>query len=374
MNEESENKNDHKKKLFILAIGVVLLGAGMYFVVDHSNQRAEQAEADLASLEKQTPKQAPAQPMASANTNPATTPAPTATATTTGTAPATAGTATTPAPAAVANAPGQTAPPATTTPAAPPSAASTGPVAATPPPAAAPPAETAKTPDKQLIASAPTAPAVPVPPVAATPPTTPTPPPVAEEPPNPNAIGVERLKKRFPSVKKEEVVAEARQAAGRSDPMMPFLGGHQFPHYSKGLPVEEEPDKTKTAEAVKVPPPPPIAEAPKVKSTVPTGLVPPPPPTDPSLAGVGGDLPLNQLPEAPDKPSVADKLRLTSVIGNKVILQVPFIVRQQNKWPATISLAPGEQFESLSVVSVDGDSVTLDEDGERRVLTLATIK
>lgn len=172
-------------------------------------------------------------------------------------------------------------------------------------------------------------------------------------------------------MKRDTLVAEAKQAAGRQDPMMPYMGTSPFPLYSKGSAEPEEENK----ETVKVPPPPPVAKAPKAGSP-PRDLVPPPPPSDPSLAGAGGmaGLPLNELPVAPDKPTVADKLRLAAVIGNKVILNVPYAVRAQNKWPATISLAPGEQFESLSVVSVDGDSVTIDEDGERTVKTLASIK
>lgn len=180
-------------------------------------------------------------------------------------------------------------------------------------------------------------------------------------------------------MKRDELVSAARQAAGRQDPMMPYLGGNPYPFYSKGTEIaaKDEENKETAKENVKVPPPPPIAKTPKLGAP-PSGLVPPPPPSDPSLvAGAGGGgmgLPINELPQAPDKPTVADKLKLAAVIGNKVILNVPYNVRQQNKWPATISLGPGEQFESLSVVSVDGDSVTLDEDGERTVKTLASIK
>ena len=243
--------------------------------------------------------------------------------------------------------------------------------AVAPPPASTalkPPATVpvAKPPENPLIAGLPSlVPATPsaAPPVA---------PPVVEQPPNPNAVGVEKLKKRFPAIKREELVAEAKQAAGRQDPMLPYLGGNPYPFFSK---PKDEPAATETA---KVPPPPPpttteTAKTPKFGGP-PKGLVPPPPPSDPSLASLPGGLPINELPVAPDKPTVADKLKLAAVIGNRVILHVPHSVRQQNKWPATITLAPGEQFESLSVVSVDGDSVTLDEDGERTVKTLASIK
>lgn len=395
MDDQQQPGNQGKLKLLILILGVTLLGAGVFVWLERHDQQSEQAGPDLESLE-QTHRRKPAvaaangtapSPMATSTTSAADGGAPVATATgatpdatpggatpaatTTGATPATPVTTTaSPVPATTSSAaPDSATKTAATTPATTPVPATT--TAATPP-APSPVAEAPKPPIKPLIASAPpspVAPALPVPPPESSP--LPVAPP--EPPPNPNAMGVERLKKRFSAVKRDEVVAEAKQAAGRSDPMMPFLGGHQFPHYSKGPTPTEEPKDA----AASVPPPPPTPEAPKSAKSVPppppSGLVPPPPPSDP-IAGAGGDLPLNQLPEAPDKPTVADKLKLAGVIGNKVILQVPTSVRQQNKWPATISLAPGEQFESLSVVSVDGDSVTLDEDGERRVLTLAAIK
>lgn len=378
-------EDQKRNRLIILVVGLALLGGGVFGLWHYTNQQSETSDSDLATMEGAAK---PASPMSTANsaqpedTAPKTATTPPVPAATT-TSPATTAPSTQPAVATAPIATPATTPPTTTPPAVKPTAAPT-PVAAQPPAAtpvatpaatsvAAPPAA----PGKPLAAAVPQAAQAPATPLIASAPATTAPAAVAvaptAQPENPNAVGVEKLKKRFPSIKRETLVAEAKQASGRQDPMMPYMDSNPFPMYSKGSAAAEAKEENK--EAVKVPPPPPIAKAPKA-GAAPHGLVPPPPPSDPSLAGAGqyGGLPLNQLPEAPPKPTVADKLRLAAVIGNKVILNVPQSVRRENKWPATISLGPGEQFESLSIVSVDGDSVTIDEDGERTVKTLASIK
>ena len=199
-------------------------------------------------------------------------------------------------------------------------------------------------------------------------------PPVGDSNPAP-AAAAPISRTLFPATKRDEASAEARQVAGRKDPMQPTAEHATFPQWSKGGVggADEEGDKP---EVVKVPPPPP-----EIPSTKNEKLAPPPPP--PSDSAVGTNIPgvvdPGQLPMPPEKPSVAQFLKLTAIVGNKAILSVPANVRSMTKWPAIISLGPGEKIEdtnnaALSVVSVDPDSVTIDEDGERSVKTLPTIR
>lgn len=190
----------------------------------------------------------------------------------------------------------------------------------------------------------------------------------------PGSTGAPKV--RFPAVKRDEVTAEARQVAGRKDPMQPTMERSSFPQWSKGVgaPADEAGDKEK----IVVPPPPPED---KVASA--TKIQPPPPPMPPSDGGIAGGIPggvdPGQLPLPPEKPSVAQFLKLTAIVGNRAVLSVPANLRRANKWPEVLCLGPGERFEdssngAISVVSVDPDSVTLDEDGERSVKSLPSIK
>ncbi|MBX9572569.1 MAG: hypothetical protein K2X77_26980 [Candidatus Obscuribacterales bacterium] len=185
---------------------------------------------------------------------------------------------------------------------------------------------------------------------------------------------------RFPATKREEASAEARQVAGRKDPMQPTLEHAQFPQWSKGVALASADEGSKAKdEGIKVPPPPPDVPASGTKEK----LQPPPPPPpsggETALGGIPGGVDPGMLPMPPEKPSVAQFLKLTAIVGNKAVLSVPANVRSMTKWPATICLGPGEKIEdannaALSIVSVDADSVTIDEDGERQVKALPTIK
>jgi len=105
--------------------------------------------------------------------------------------------------------------------------------------------------------------------------------------------------------------------------------------------------------------------------------VPPPPPRaeDALGAGVDGGIALTELPVPPAKPSLADKMKLIGVIGDRAVLAFSDTqLRQENRWPKTLILKPGEQFETVSVLGVNPDSVTLEEDGERSVKNIEPIK
>jgi hypothetical protein len=99
-------------------------------------------------------------------------------------------------------------------------------------------------------------------------------------------------------------------------------------------------------------------------------LLPPPPP----VSGQG-DFPVSELPLPPDRPSIAAKLKLTGVIGDKAIFAITDREAiRVNKWPAVVMMAPGDRFESIETVSVGADSAILEEDGERSTKTLERIR
>lgn len=105
-------------------------------------------------------------------------------------------------------------------------------------------------------------------------------------------------------------------------------------------------------------------------------LVPPPPPSSefPKQDSIA-NLPISILPNPPSKPTLVDKLKLISILDDRAILCFSnSTIRSKNKWPRTLTLSPGDQFESVSVISVDHDSVTLQEDGERSVKTLERVR
>jgi hypothetical protein len=100
-------------------------------------------------------------------------------------------------------------------------------------------------------------------------------------------------------------------------------------------------------------------------------ILPPPPPP---VSGQN-DFPVSELPLPPDRPSIASKLKLTGVIGDKAVFSITDREAIRiNKWPAVVMMAPGDRFESIETVSVGADSAVLEEDGERFTKTLERIR
>ncbi len=109
-------------------------------------------------------------------------------------------------------------------------------------------------------------------------------------------------------------------------------------------------------------------------------LLPPPPPTMPLFAltessvcpKAMGSLPVRRpaLP-APGKTKArapyAEKVRLSAVVDDKVILTFPACVRSGGSCPPAVTLGAGEHVNSLSVIAVDKDRVILEENGRRSV-------
>jgi hypothetical protein len=68
-------------------------------------------------------------------------------------------------------------------------------------------------------------------------------------------------------------------------------------------------------------------------------------------------------------------MKLVGIIGDRGIFSFTDpMLRAENQWPKAITLAPGEQFESVSIVSVSPDAVTLEEDGTRQIKELTRVR
>lgn len=143
----------------------------------------------------------------------------------------------------------------------------------------------------------------------------------------------------------------ARQNAGRKDPFLGITGLKPFP--SHGITPEDE--ETHTASKSK------------------RFLVPPPPPVVQTYAPPA--IPSTEMPEPPSRPMLSHKVRLVAVLADRAVLKITDVrLRHDNKWPPTITLGTGDKFESLEVLRVAPDSVTIEEDGERSVKTLERIR
>jgi hypothetical protein len=150
-----------------------------------------------------------------------------------------------------------------------------------------------------------------------------------------------------------EAEGVARKAAGRPDPFLGVTGYKPFP--SRGISLDEEARKSE-----------PTSKSKRL-------LVPPPPPVVHTYAPPA--LPSAEMPEPPSRPMLSHKVRLVAVLADRAVLKITDKrLRQDNKWPSTITLGSGDKFESLEVVRVAPDSVTIEEDGERSVKTLERIR
>jgi len=175
-----------------------------------------------------------------------------------------------------------------------------------------------------------------------------------------------------------EASGKARKEAGRNDPMQILSGLFPFPRSKKAHGDAAGPGD--------VPPPPGAGDETAaaaageqvnnggigVKGKIAEKLVPPPPPG--GDGGGPGDIPIDILPPPPSRPMISDKLQVVSILDDHAIITFPRDLRTKNKWPAYITLAVGEQFDSLKVVGITPDGVTVEEDGERSLKPLPNIK
>jgi hypothetical protein len=173
---------------------------------------------------------------------------------------------------------------------------------------------------------------------------------------------------QLPATTRGQATETAKLGAGRTNPFADIGGFKPFPSGSAGVSTQKTTTTTKVT----------------TKRHTGEGLVPPPPPTTsigsfvpppPASGGASQDLlNPNELPAPPDKPAIVGKMQLTGIVGSRALFTFDPAARLQNGWPKFVSLGAGEQFETVSVVNVSPDSVTLQEDGERTVKELPRIR
>jgi hypothetical protein len=173
----------------------------------------------------------------------------------------------------------------------------------------------------------------------------------------------------IPATTRTEAITRARIGAGRLDPFAPSSG------VPKILPLNGSSEINPQQESRKIHLPPPKFSG--------SGLLPPPPPGMVSLPNTaaqaaseaGKGVNETDLPEPPEKPLIAAKMKLVGLVGEKAFFTfTDSELRRANKFPSTVILATGEQFESVHLISIDKSTVVLEEDGERITKELERIR
>ncbi len=176
------------------------------------------------------------------------------------------------------------------------------------------------------------------------------------------------------ATRKQEAVDRARLEAGRANPFdsvegaLPFPKSEESSHSAEGL----------LSAGGKIPPPPGMGSGPHGLPPPPPGvdslaagdLPPPPPPTD---GGTG--ITFDELPPPPEKPLLMRKLKLNAIVGDRVILTF-----KDRNYPAKhgmkrfITLTEGQEFDTVTLVSINSDKAVLEEDGKKQIVHLDPIK
>lgn len=158
----------------------------------------------------------------------------------------------------------------------------------------------------------------------------------------------------------DRAVEQARLGKGRADPFSPLPSVKPFPVIHVEAKLESKTTKI---------PPPPTSEHFQV----------PPPPLPPSADAIAhlsnsANVSFSDLPYPPEKPNMADKLKLVGIIGDSAIFTFNDLeYRRSHKYPRTLLLGSGEGFESVNLARVDRHEVTLEEDGAHTKKTLPRI-
>lgn len=98
----------------------------------------------------------------------------------------------------------------------------------------------------------------------------------------------------------------------------------------------------------------------------------PPPPVVARCEG-GGDTDWI-APVPPDKPHVADKVRVRSIMDDRAIVAFPADICPKNGWPTSMVMAKGDQFDSVKLVQVRDNAVTFEEDGDRSTRRIEAVR
>lgn len=156
----------------------------------------------------------------------------------------------------------------------------------------------------------------------------------------------------------------AKADSGRADPMSPISSSRPFPRANKQA---TDPDLL---------PPPPDSE----KFDTGSDLVPPPPSFSqadlpPEPPGIMDSIPSQDLPPPPADQSLIKMLSLNAILGNQVILSLSDrSYRKQHGFKEYITLAKGESFDGVKLISINGETAIIEEEGRTQSLCLPSIR
>lgn len=72
--------------------------------------------------------------------------------------------------------------------------------------------------------------------------------------------------------------------------------------------------------------------------------------------------------------TLMDNMILSGVIDNKAIFKIGTEYRREHGLQSAVALGPGEEFESVTVVTIDGKTVTVSEGVKRSVKSIAAVR
>lgn len=93
--------------------------------------------------------------------------------------------------------------------------------------------------------------------------------------------------------------------------------------------------------------------------------------TDTTASGIAVD----ELPLPPEKPLLIPRLKLNAILGDHVVITFKDNqFRKSHGFKKYITLAPGQEFDSIKLIDVSNNSATLEENGEQKTVTMDPIK
>ncbi len=169
------------------------------------------------------------------------------------------------------------------------------------------------------------------------------------------------------STGKQDAQVMARQDAGRPDPFAALPSSQPFPK-AKNKPMTLEKVAGKKSETEfgtgpdGLPPPPPGSTSPSLTAD----LTPPPPPPG---------IELDELPPPPEKPMLSKNLKLNAILGDHIILAFKDRnYQKKNHFKQYITLAQGQEFDTVTLVDIGKDEATIEEHGRQITMHLDPIR
>lgn len=169
------------------------------------------------------------------------------------------------------------------------------------------------------------------------------------------------------STGKQDAQIMARKDAGRPDPFAALPPSQPFPKAkNKPTSLEKVAGKKSGTEFGTgpdgLPPPPPGATSPSLTAD----LTPPPPPPG---------IELDELPPPPEKPMLSKNLKLNAILGDHIILAFKNRnYQKRNHFKQYITLAQGQEFDTVTLVDIGKDEATIEEHGRQITMHLDPIR